>query len=380
MESIFKVYGDNAQLSKWAGGIGSNWTSVRASGALVKGSGIQSNGIVPFLKVANDVTVAINRSGRRRGATCVYLENWHYDVEEFLDLRKNTGDDRRRTHDMNTALWISDTFMKRVRDDGDWFLFSPDEVPMLLETFGSAFEANYASYELLANKGEIKLFKKMKARDLWRKMVTMLYETGHPWITFKDPSNVRSPQDHVGIVRNSNLCTEITLNNSLEETAVCNLGSFNYAVHIENGKLNQEKVKETIYTAMRMLDNVIDINYYPTIEAKTSNMRHRPVGLGVMGFHDALYKLNINFDTEAAVVFADESMEIISYNAIMASSLLAKDRGVYSTFKGSKWDRNLLPQDTLKLLEESRGENIDVTMVCVIVIVWLSLLLRRFQI
>jgi len=361
LESIFKVYGDNAQLSKWAGGIGSNWTSVRASGALVKGSGIQSNGIVPFLKVANDVTVAINRSGRRRGATCVYLENWHYDVEEFLDLRKNTGDDRRRTHDMNTALWISDTFMKRVRDDGDWFLFSPDEVPMLLETFGSAFEANYASYEMLANKGEIKLFKKMKARDLWRKMVTMLYETGHPWITFKDPSNVRSPQDHVGIVRNSNLCTEITLNNSLEETAVCNLGSFNYAVHIENGKLNQEKVKETIYTAMRMLDNVIDINYYPTIEAKTSNMRHRPVGLGVMGFHDALYKLNINFDTEAAVVFADESMEIISYNAIMASSLLAKDRGAYSTFKGSKWDRNLLPQDTLKLLEESRGENIDVT-------------------
>jgi ribonucleoside-diphosphate reductase alpha chain len=361
LESIFKVYADNAQLSKWAGGIGTNWTNVRASGALVKGSGIKSNGIVPFLKVANDVTVAINRSGRRRGATCVYLENWHYDVEEFLDLRKNTGDDRRRTHDMNTALWISDTFMKRVRDDADWLLFSPDEVPMLLETYGAVFESHYIAYEAMANDGRIKLFKKMKARDMWRKMVTMLYETGHPWITFKDPSNVRSPQDHAGIVHNSNLCTEITLNNSLEETAVCNLGSFNYALHIEDGKLNEIKVKETIYTAMRMLDNVIDINYYPTAEAKNSNMKHRPVGLGVMGFHDALYKLNINFDSEAAVVFADESMEVIAYNAIMASSLLAKDRGAYSSFKGSKWDRNLLPQDTVKLLEESRGENIDVS-------------------
>ncbi len=361
LESIFKVYADNAQLSKWAGGIGTNWTTVRASGALVKGSGIKSNGIVPFLKVANDVTVAINRSGRRRGATCVYLENWHYDVEEFLDLRKNTGDDRRRTHDMNTALWISDTFMKRVRDDADWLLFSPDEVPMLLETYGAVFESHYIAYEAMANDGKIKLFKKMKARDMWRKMVTMLYETGHPWITFKDPSNVRSPQDHAGIIHNSNLCTEITLNNSLEETAVCNLGSFNYALHIEDGKLNEIKVKETIYTAMRMLDNVIDINYYPTAEAKNSNMKHRPVGLGVMGFHDALYKLNINFDSEAAVVFADESMEVIAYNAIMASSLLAKDRGAYSSFKGSKWDRNLLPQDTVKLLEESRGENIDVS-------------------
>jgi ribonucleoside-diphosphate reductase alpha chain len=359
--NIFKVYGDNAQLSKWAGGIGTNWTNVRASGSLVKGSGIKSNGIVPFLKIANDVTVAINRSGRRRGATCVYLENWHYDVEEFLELRKNTGDERRRTHDMNTALWISDLFMKRVRNDGDWNLFSPEEVPQLTETFGAAFEKEYMGYEEAAKRGEIKLFKTMKARELWRKMITSLFETGHPWITFKDPSNVRSPQDHAGIVRNSNLCTEITLNNSLEETAVCNLGSFNYEVHVSDGKFNTEMTAETIKTAMRMLDNVIDINYYPTVEAKTSNMRHRPVGLGVMGFHDALYKLNINFDTEEAVVFSDESMEVISYNAIMASTELAAERGAYSSFKGSKWDRNLLPQDTIKLLEENRGENIDVT-------------------
>ncbi len=359
--NIFKVYGDNAQLSKWAGGIGTNWTNVRASGSLVKGSGIKSNGIVPFLKIANDVTVAINRSGRRRGATCVYLENWHYDVEEFLELRKNTGDERRRTHDMNTALWISDTFMKRVRADGDWTLFSPEEVPQLTETFGAEFEKNYLNYELQAKAGDVKLFKTIKARDMWRKMITSLFETGHPWITFKDPSNVRSPQDHAGIVRNSNLCTEITLNNSLEETAVCNLGSFNYEVHVIDGKFDQVMVAETIKTAMRMLDNVIDINYYPTIEAKTSNMRHRPVGLGVMGFHDALYKLNINFDTEEAVIFSDESMEVISYNAILASTELAAERGAYSSFKGSKWDRNLLPQDTIKLLEENRGENIDVT-------------------
>ena len=359
--NIFKVYGDNAQLSKWAGGIGTNWTNVRANGSLVKGSGIKSNGIVPFLKIANDVTVAINRSGRRRGATCVYLENWHYDMDEFLELRKNTGDDRRRTHDMNTALWISDLFMKRVRNDGNWTLFSPEEVPMLTETYGLEFEKNYLKYEDSANTGLIKLYKTIKARDMWRKMVTSLYETGHPWITFKDSSNVRSPQDHAGIVRNSNLCTEITLNNNLEETAVCNLGSFNYEVHIVNGIFDNVMVAETIKTAMRMLDNVIDINYYPTVEAKNSNMKHRPVGLGVMGFHDALYKLNINFDTEDAVVFADESMEVISYNAILASSELARERGPYSSFKGSKWDRNILPQDTIKLLEENRGENIDVT-------------------
>ncbi len=361
LESIFKVYADNAQLSKWAGGIGTNWSKVRASGSLVKKSGIASNGIVPFLKIANDVTVAINRSGRRRGATCVYLENWHLDIEEFLELRKNTGDERRRTHDMNTALWISDLFMTRVREDDDWTLFSPDEAPLLTETYGSEFAKYYVHCEERAARGEIKLFKTMKARDLWKKMITMLYETGHPWITFKDPSNIRSPQDHAGIVHNSNLCTEITLNNSETETAVCNLGSFNYTTHVTNGAFDRALVATTIKTAMRMLDNVIDINYYPTVEAKTSNFRHRPVGLGVMGFHDALYKLDINFDTEDAVVFADETMEIISYNAIMGSTELARERGAYESYRGSKWDRNLLPQDTLKLLEESRNMMIEVT-------------------
>ncbi len=360
LESIYKVYADNAQLSKWAGGIGTNWTNVRASGSLVRGSGIKSNGIIPFLKIADSSTVAINRSGRRRGAACVYLENWHYDLEEFLELRKNTGDERRRTHDMNTALWISDLFMKRVRADGDWTYFSPEEVPNLTETYGATFEKEYIKYEEAAKLGNIKLFKIVKARDVWRKMITSLYETGHPWITFKDPSNIRSPQDHAGIVRNSNLCTEITLNNNLDETAVCNLGSFNYEVHVTNGKLDEQMVKNTITLGMRMLDNVIDINYYPTVEAKVSNMKHRPVGLGVMGFHDALYKLNINFDSEQAVVFADESMEVISYYAIMASSALAAERGTYESYKGSKWDRGLLPQDTIKLLEESRGESIDV--------------------
>jgi ribonucleoside-diphosphate reductase alpha chain len=260
LESIFKVYSDNAQLSKWAGGIGTNWTNVRASGALVKKSGIKSNGLVPFLKIANDVTVAINRSGRRRGATCVYIENWHYDVEEFLELRKNTGDDRRRTHDMDTALWISDLFMKRAQADEDWTLFSPDEVPELTESYGQAFESHYTRYESLIAEGKVKIFKKMKARELWRKMVTMLYETGHPWITFKDPSNIRSPQDHVGVVHNSNLCTEITLNNSLDETAVCNLGSLNFQRLMRDGKFDVDLVASTTRTAMRMLDNVIDVN------------------------------------------------------------------------------------------------------------------------
>lgn len=361
LESIFKVYADNAQLSKWAGGIGTNWTSVRASGALVKKSGIKSNGLVPFLKIANDVTVAINRSGRRRGATCVYIENWHYDIDEFLELRKNTGDDRRRTHDMDTALWISDLFMKRAQADGDWTLFSPDEVPELSETYGDVFEKHYANYEKLADEGKVKVFKKIKARDLWRKMVTMLYETGHPWITFKDPSNIRSPQDHAGVVHNSNLCTEITLNNSLDETAVCNLGSLNYQRLMRNGKFDVDLVAATTRTAIRMLDNVIDVNYYPTIEAKNSNMKHRPVGLGLMGFHDALYMMNINFDSNEAVAFADESMELISYHAILASSELARERGAYSSFKGSKWDRNLFPVDTIALLEKSRGVDIDVT-------------------
>ena len=360
LESIFKVYADNAQLSKWAGGIGTNWSRVRASGALVKKSGIQSNGIVPFLKIANDVTVAINRSGRRRGATAVYLENWHYDVEEFLDLRKNTGDDRRRTHDMNTAHWISDLFMKRVREDGEWTLFSPDEVPELTETYGKAFEAHYNRYEAATLTGSIKLFKTMKARELWRKMITMLFETGHPWITWKDPSNIRSPQDHAGIVHNSNLCTEITLNNSEEETAVCNLGSLNYQRLMTSGKFDTDLVAATTKTAVRMLDNVIDVNFYPTKEAEVSNFRHRPIGLGIMGFHDALYMMNVNFDSDAAVAFADESMELISYHAILTSSELARERGTYESYKGSKWDRNIFPVDTLALLEKERGEAVDV--------------------
>ena len=361
LESIFKVYADNAQLSKWAGGIGTNWTSVRASGSLVKKSGIKSNGLVPFLKIANDVTIAINRSGRRRGATCVYIENWHYDVDEFLELRKNTGDDRRRTHDMDTALWISDLFMKRAQGDADWTLFSPDEVPELSETYGDIFEKHYERYESLAKDGKMKVFKIIKARDLWRKMVTMLYETGHPWITFKDPSNVRSPQDHVGIVHNSNLCTEITLNNSLDETAVCNLGSLNYQRLMLHGKFDVDLVASTTRTAIRMLDNVIDVNFYPTIEAERSNMRHRPIGLGLMGFHDALYMMDINFDSDEAVAFADESMELISYHAILASSELAREKGSYSSYKGSKWDRGIFPVDTLALLESARGVDIPVS-------------------
>lgn len=362
LESIFKVYSDNAQLSKWAGGIGTNWTNVRASGSLVKKSGIKSNGLVPFLKIANDVTVAINRSGRRRGATCVYIENWHYDVEEFLELRKNTGDDRRRTHDMDTALWISDLFMKRAKEDGPWTLFSPDETGDLTELYGKAFETRYEQYEKETKTGGIKIFKEMKARDLWRKMVTMLYETGHPWITFKDPSNIRSPQDHVGVVHNSNLCTEITLNNSETETAVCNLGSLNYQRLVKNGKFDTDLVSATVRTAMRMLDNVIDVNFYPTVEAKNSNMKHRPVGLGLMGFHDALYQMDINFDTEEAVRFADESMEFISYHAILASSELARERGAYESYKGSKWDRGLFPIDTIALLEKERGLPISLDM------------------
>ncbi len=361
LESIFKVYADNAQLSKWAGGIGTNWTQVRASGALVKKSGIKSNGLVPFLKIANDVTVAINRSGRRRGATCVYIENWHYDIDEFLELRKNTGDDRRRTHDMDTALWISDLFMKRTQNDADWTLFSPDEVPELTETYGKVFENHYERYEALAKEGKVKVFKTIKARDLWRKMITMLYETGHPWITFKDPSNIRSPQDHAGVVHNSNLCTEITLNNSFEETAVCNLGSLNYQRLMRDNKFDIDLVAATTKTAIRMLDNVIDVNYYPTVEAKNSNMKHRPIGLGIMGFHDALYMMNINFDSDQAVAFADESMEIISYHAILSSSELARERGAYSSFKGSKWDRNIFPVDTLSLLEKARGIDIPVS-------------------
>jgi len=361
LDNIFKVYGDNAQMSKWAGGIGTDWTNIRGTGAVIKKAGITSQGVIPFLKIANDVTVAINRSGRRRGATAVYLETWHYDVEDFLELRKNTGDERRRTHDMNTANWIPDLFMKRVRENREWTLFSPDEVPDLHHIYGKKFDEAYVAYETMADEGKIKMFRRVKAMDLWKKMLAMLYETGHPWITFKDPSNIRSPQDHVGVVHNSNLCTEITLNNSKDETAVCNLGWINFAVHVTNGQWDREKVKETVTVGMRMLDNVIDLNFYPTIEGRNSNMRHRPVGLGAGGFQDALYQMGINFGSEECVKFADESMEIISYYSILGSSELAKERGAYESYKGSKWDRGLLPLDTIALLEAERGEKIDVS-------------------
>ncbi len=360
LDNIFKTYADNAQLSKWSGGIGTDWTNIRGTGAYIQGTGVESQGVVPFLKIANDVTVAINRSGRRRGAACVYLETWHYDIEAFLELRKNTGDERRRTHDMDTANWIPDLFMKRVRSDGDWTLFSPDETPELHHIYGQKFEEKYAKYEQLAAEGKIAMFKKIKARDLWKKMLAMLFETGHPWITFKDPSNVRSPQDHVGVVHNSNLCTEITLNNSEDETAVCNLGSLNFAKFVKDGQYDVELVKQVVPIAMRMLDNVIDINFYPTEDTRRSNFRHRPVGLGIRGFQDALYLQGINFDSDACVEFADYSMEVVAYYAILASTELAKERGAYQTYRGSKWDRGILPLDTLDLLEKERGEKIDV--------------------
>ena len=356
LNNIFKVFGDNAQLSKWAGGIGTAWSKLRATGSIIGSTGITSQGVIPFLKISNDVTVAINRSGRRRGATCVYMENWHYDFLDFLELRKNTGDERRRTHDMNTASWISDLFMKRVKEDGEWTLFSPDEAVDLTETFGKEFEDLYTKYEEMADRGEIKLFTKMKARDLWKRQISMLFETGHPWITFKDPSNIRSPQDHAGVIHSSNLCTEITLNTSSTETAVCNLGSVHFHKHITaDGQFDRELVKDTVTTAMRMLDNVIDINFYPTKEAQNSNMKHRPVGLGVAGFQDALYAMNVQFDSEECVKFADSSMELISHAAIAASSDLARERGSYESFPGSKWDRGIFPVDTIKLLEENRG-------------------------
>ncbi|MDQ6742180.1 MAG: ribonucleoside-diphosphate reductase subunit alpha [Candidatus Dormibacteraeota bacterium] len=358
---IFKGLADNAQLSKWSGGLGNDWTSVRATGAPIHSTGVESQGVVPFLKVANDVTLAINRSGKRRGATCAYLELWHYDVEDFCDLRRNTGDERRRTHDMDTALWVPDLFMKRVESDGEWTLFSPDEVPDLHDLYGSAFERRYEQYEMLAAAGEIRITKKLPARQLWRRMLTMLFETGHPWITFKDPSNLRSPQDHAGVVHSSNLCTEITLNTSAEETAVCNLGSVNLGRHVAGGRVDEERLAETVRTAMRMLDNVVDINFYPTIEARRSNLRHRPVGLGLMGFQDALFQLDLPFESAGALQFSDRVMELISYHAILASSGLARERGRYESYSGSKWDRGLLPYDTLKLLERERGLPLDVS-------------------
>lgn len=360
LEGIFKSISDNAQYLKWSGGTGTDWTPVRATGSFIKGTGVPSQGIVPFLKIANDVNLAINRSGKRRGAGCVYLETWHMDIEDFLELRKNTGDERRRTHDINTANWIPDLFMKRVRDGADWTLFSPSDVPDLHDLYGAAFEKRYAEYEAMVERGELTTFRRISAPDLWKKMIGMLFETGHPWITWKDPINVRSPQDHAGVVHNSNLCTEITLNTNEEETAVCTIGSLNFAKFVVDGKFDHELVASVTKTAIRMLDNVIDLNFYPTKDAERGNMRHRPVGLGIRGYHDALYALNINFDTPEAVAFADESMEVMAYHTILASSELAKERGTYETYKGSKWDRGIFPQDTIDLLEKERGEEIKV--------------------
>lgn len=360
LDGIYESIKENALLSKFAGGLGNDWTRVRALGSHIKGTNGESQGVVPFLKVVNDTAVAVNQGGKRKGAVCTYLESWHLDIEEFLELRKNTGDDRRRTHDMNTANWIPDLFMRRVMEKGNWTLFSPSSVPDLHDLFGAEFEKAYVAYEEKAARGEIKPSKTVPATDLWRKMLSMLFETGHPWITFKDACNVRSPQQHVGVVHSSNLCTEITLNTSDTETAVCNLGSVNLLQHLKNGAVDHEKLKKTISTAMRMLDNVIDINYYAVKKARDSNLRHRPVGLGVMGFQDALYELRIPYASEAAVQFADNSMEAVCYYAYWASTELAAERGKYSSFKGSLWDKGILPMDSLNLLEQARGGYVEV--------------------
>ena len=355
LHGIYGAIQDNAMLSKFAGGLGNDWTPVRALGAYIKGTNGKSQGVVPFLKVVNDTAVAVNQGGKRKGAVCSYLETWHLDIEEFVELRKNTGDDRRRTHDMNTANWIPDLFMKRVFDGGEWTLFSPNDVPDLHDLYGKAFEERYQQYEAMTRSGEMKLFKTVKAENLWRKMLGMLFETGHPWMTFKDPCNLRSPQQHVGVVHSSNLCTEITLNTNKDEIAVCNLGSVNLPQHIDENGLNLDKLRRTVRTAVRMLDNVIDINYYSVPQAKNSNMLHRPVGLGLMGFQDALYKQHIAYGSEDAVGFADRSMEAISYFAIEASSELAQERGAYSSFPGSLWSKGVFPIDSLDLLVEQRG-------------------------
>ncbi|RMT51447.1 Ribonucleoside-diphosphate reductase [Pseudomonas savastanoi] len=362
LSGIYHAIHDNAMLSKFAGGLGNDWTPVRALGSYIKGTNGKSQGVVPFLKVVNDTAVAVNQGGKRKGAVCAYLETWHMDIEEFIELRKNTGDDRRRTHDMNTANWIPDLFMKRVFDDGPWTLFSPSEVPDLHDLTGKAFQERYEYYEALTEyPGKIKLFKTIQAKDLWRKMLSMLFETGHPWLTFKDPCNLRSPQQHVGVVHSSNLCTEITLNTNKDEIAVCNLGSINLPNHIVNGKLDTDKLKRTVDVAVRMLDNVIDINYYSVPQAKNSNLRHRPVGLGIMGFQDALYLQHIPYGSDAAVQFADTSMEAVSYYAIQASCDLADERGAYETFQGSLWSKGILPLDSQQILIEQRGEKyIDV--------------------
>ena len=359
LDGIYEALKENALLSKFAGGLGNDWTNVRALGSHIKGTNGKSQGVVPFLKVVNDTAVAVNQGGKRKGAVCAYLESWHLDIEEFLELRKNTGDDRRRTHDMNTANWVPDLFMKRVMEGGDWTLFSPSTCPDLHDKFGKAFEEAYTGYEAKAARGEIKLFKTMKASDLWRKMLSMLFETGHPWITFKDACNVRTPQQHVGVVHSSNLCTEITLNTGDTEIAVCNLGSVNLAHHLANGQLDQAKLKRTVATAMRMLDNVIDINYYAVKKARDSNLRHRPVGLGIMGFQDALYEIGVPYASEAAVEFADRSMEAVCYHAYWASTELAAERGRYSSYHGSLWDRGILPIDSVDLLAEQRGGYVE---------------------
>ena len=355
LDGIFGAMKDNALLSKWAGGLGNDWTSVRAMNSYIKGTNGKSQGVVPFLKVANDTAVAVNQGGKRKGAMCAYLETWHLDIEEFLELRKNTGDERRRTHDMNTANWVPDLFMKRVEQDKNWTLFSPGETPELHDLIGKDFEAKYEEYERKAEAGEMDQAKSIPAKELWRKMLTMLFETGHPWITFKDSCNLRSPQQHTGVIHSSNLCTEITLNTSADEIAVCNLGSVNLARHMKDGALDEEKIKQTVSTAIRMLDNVININYYSVDTAKNSNLKHRPIGLGMMGFQDALYEQDIAYCSDEAVNFADKSMELISYYAISASSDLAKERGKYETFAGSLWSKGILPKDSIEILAENRG-------------------------
>ncbi len=366
LDGIYEAIKENALLAKYAGGLGNDWTPVRALGSHIKGTNGKSRGVVPFLKVVNDTAVAVNQGGKRKGAVCAYLETWHLDIEEFLDLRKNTGDDRRRTHDMNTSNWIPDLFMKRVMEAGEWTLFSPSNCPDLHDKFGAEFEQAYLGYEARVASGDIKLFRKVEAASLWRKMLTMLFETGHPWMTFKDPCNIRSPQQHVGVVHSSNLCTEITLNTSDSEIAVCNLGSVNLVAHLypqgheKYGQLDHDKLRRTINTAMRMLDNVIDINYYAVAKARNANLKHRPVGLGIMGFQDCLHELRVPYASEAAVEFADRSMEAVCYYAYWASTELAAERGRYASYRGSLWDKGILPQDTLDLLRQSRGGFVEV--------------------
>jgi len=367
LDGIYEALKENALLSKFAGGLGNDWTNVRALGSHIKGTNGKSQGVVPFLKVVNDTAVAVNQGGKRKGAVCAYLETWHLDIEEFLELRKNTGDDRRRTHDMNTSNWIPDLFMKRVMENGDWTLFSPSNTPDLHDKFGKEFEEAYVAYEKQAESGVVKPSRKIPAQQLWRKMLGMLFETGHPWITFKDPCNIRSPQQHIGVVHSSNLCTEITLNTNDDEIAVCNLGSVNLTAHMTtdaNGRmvLDHDKLQKTIRTAMRMLDNVIDINYYAVAKARNSNLKHRPVGLGIMGFQDCLHMQRIPYASDAAVQFADASMEAVCYYAYQASNALAEERGTYSSYKGSLWDRGILPQDSVRLLAEERGGYLEVDM------------------